>query len=102
MVLYRNWRYEQELDSLLWKIDFKDIEVHDENSPISGSTMPTSGSSEKNDNNGSGPTVNPPNIIVSSHGPSNTASGTSSSGKMTRVCMFTYILLYSDFDFKSF
>lgn len=24
---YRNWRYEQELDSLLWKISFKDIEI---------------------------------------------------------------------------
>lgn len=27
LVVYRNWRYEQELDSLLWKIDFKDIEM---------------------------------------------------------------------------
>lgn len=25
LVLYRNWKYEQELDSLLWKIDFKEI-----------------------------------------------------------------------------
>ena len=29
LVLYRNWRYEQELDSLLWKIDFKEIQMHD-------------------------------------------------------------------------
>jgi guanylate cyclase, other len=29
LVLYRNWRYEQELDSLLWKIDFKDIQMHE-------------------------------------------------------------------------
>jgi hypothetical protein len=29
LVLYRNWRYEQELDSLLWKVDYKDIqELH--------------------------------------------------------------------------
>lgn len=25
LVVYRNWKYEQELDSLLWKIDFKEI-----------------------------------------------------------------------------
>ncbi|XP_032587491.1 speract receptor isoform X2 [Drosophila mojavensis] len=29
LVLYRNWRYEQELDSLLWKIDFREVQVHD-------------------------------------------------------------------------
>ncbi|XP_037032480.1 guanylate cyclase 32E isoform X2 [Bradysia coprophila] len=29
LVLYRNWRYEQELDSLLWKVDFKEIEMHE-------------------------------------------------------------------------
>ncbi|XP_013413758.1 guanylate cyclase 32E [Lingula anatina] len=28
-VVYRNWRYEQELASLLWKIDFKDIMLKD-------------------------------------------------------------------------
>lgn len=32
LVLYRNWRYEQELDSLLWKIDFKDIQMHENDS----------------------------------------------------------------------
>ncbi|XP_014262145.1 guanylate cyclase 32E [Cimex lectularius] len=30
LVLYRNWRYEQELDSLLWKIDFKEIQMNEE------------------------------------------------------------------------
>ncbi|XP_055383503.1 speract receptor [Condylostylus longicornis] len=29
LVLYRNWRYEQELDSLLWKIDFREIQMHE-------------------------------------------------------------------------
>lgn len=29
LVLYRNYKYEQELDSLLWKIDFKDIQMHE-------------------------------------------------------------------------
>lgn len=29
LVLYRNWRYEQELDSLLWKIDYKEIQMHE-------------------------------------------------------------------------
>lgn len=29
LVVYRNYRYEQELDSLLWKIDFKDIQMHE-------------------------------------------------------------------------
>lgn len=32
LIFYRNWRYEQELDSLLWKIDFKDIQMHDNDS----------------------------------------------------------------------
>lgn len=27
LILYRNWRYEQELDSLLWKVNYKDIEI---------------------------------------------------------------------------
>ena len=27
LIVYRNWRYEQELDSLLWKIDYKDIQI---------------------------------------------------------------------------
>jgi len=31
LVLYRNWRYEQELDSLLWKLDFRDIQMAEEN-----------------------------------------------------------------------
>lgn len=29
LVLYRNWRYEQELDSLLWKVDYKEIQMHE-------------------------------------------------------------------------
>ena len=29
VVLYKNWVYEQELDSLLWKIDVKDIIASD-------------------------------------------------------------------------
>ena len=29
LVLYRNWRYEQELDSLLWKVDYKEILLHE-------------------------------------------------------------------------
>ncbi|CAB0035081.1 unnamed protein product [Trichogramma brassicae] len=29
LVVYRNWRYEQELDSLLWKVNYKDIEIKD-------------------------------------------------------------------------
>lgn len=27
LMLYRNWKYEQELDSLLWKVNYKDIEI---------------------------------------------------------------------------
>lgn len=30
LVLYRNWKYEQELDSLLWKVDFRDIQLNEE------------------------------------------------------------------------
>uniref|UniRef100_A0A8D8RBI4 Guanylate cyclase n=1 Tax=Cacopsylla melanoneura TaxID=428564 RepID=A0A8D8RBI4_9HEMI len=29
LVVYRNWRYEQELDSLLWKLDYRDIQLND-------------------------------------------------------------------------
>lgn len=29
LVLYRNWKYEQELDSLLWKLDYKEIQLHE-------------------------------------------------------------------------
>ncbi|XP_076654351.1 guanylate cyclase 32E [Halictus rubicundus] len=37
LVLYRNWRYEQELDSLLWKVNYKDIQIKeqkDESAPL--------------------------------------------------------------------
>lgn len=30
LALYRGWRYEQELDSLLWKIDFRDLHLPEE------------------------------------------------------------------------
>ncbi|CAH0406557.1 unnamed protein product [Chilo suppressalis] len=30
LALYRGWRYEQELDSLLWKIDFRDLQLPDD------------------------------------------------------------------------
>lgn len=30
LALYRGWRYEQELDSLLWKIDFRELHLPDE------------------------------------------------------------------------
>ncbi|XP_017772276.1 PREDICTED: guanylate cyclase 32E [Nicrophorus vespilloides] len=30
LIFYRNWRYEQELDSLLWKVDFREIQINDE------------------------------------------------------------------------
>lgn len=30
LIIYRNWKYEQELDSLLWKVDFRDIQINDD------------------------------------------------------------------------
>ncbi|XP_059481353.1 guanylate cyclase 32E-like isoform X2 [Neocloeon triangulifer] len=39
LILYRNWRYEQELDSLLWKLDYNQIQMAEE--------------SDKGNNNGS-------------------------------------------------
>ncbi|XP_063226249.1 guanylate cyclase 32E isoform X2 [Bacillus rossius redtenbacheri] len=39
LVLYRNWRYEQELDSLLWKVDYRDIQVSDEHAASLGSKI---------------------------------------------------------------
>lgn len=42
LILHRNWRYEQELDSLLWKIDFKDIQMHESDSNgTNGQQKPT-------------------------------------------------------------
>lgn len=38
MAVYRSWVYEQELDSLLWKVDLKDIIISD---------MPVTGKSSK-------------------------------------------------------
>ena len=35
LILYRNWRYEQELDSLLWKIDFKELTIHESDKDLS-------------------------------------------------------------------
>ncbi|ROT72015.1 hypothetical protein C7M84_009635 [Penaeus vannamei] len=29
LIAYRNWRYEQELDSLLWKIEYKEIKMNE-------------------------------------------------------------------------
>lgn len=31
LAVYRNWVYERELDSLLWRIDFKDVILHNNN-----------------------------------------------------------------------
>ncbi|GAB6020731.1 hypothetical protein CHUAL_003395 [Chamberlinius hualienensis] len=39
LAVYRNWKYEQELDNLLWKIDYKDVQVNE--------YTPTNGSVEK-------------------------------------------------------
>ncbi|XP_038109583.1 guanylate cyclase 32E isoform X3 [Culex quinquefasciatus] len=39
LVLYRNWRYEQELDSLLWKVDFRDIQMHENEKENAGQKM---------------------------------------------------------------
>ncbi|XP_011145363.1 guanylate cyclase 32E [Harpegnathos saltator] len=30
LILYRNWKYEQELDSLLWKVNYKDIQIKEQ------------------------------------------------------------------------
>ncbi|XP_017892327.1 guanylate cyclase 32E-like isoform X3 [Ceratina calcarata] len=36
LVLYRNWKYEQELDSLLWKVNYKDIQIKEQKDESSG------------------------------------------------------------------
>jgi hypothetical protein len=41
LVLYRNWRYEQELDSLLWKVDYRDIQINEEQQVQAGSSLST-------------------------------------------------------------
>ncbi|XP_066598424.1 guanylate cyclase 32E [Prorops nasuta] len=38
LVLYRNWKYEQELDSLLWKVNYKDIQIKEAKEEITGVT----------------------------------------------------------------
>ncbi|KAG7202068.1 hypothetical protein KM043_004743 [Ampulex compressa] len=40
LVLYRNWRYEQELDSLLWKVNYKDIQIKEQKNELAaGGTL---------------------------------------------------------------
>ncbi|GAB0098027.1 Guanylate cyclase [Sergentomyia squamirostris] len=39
LVLYRNWKYEQELDSLLWKVDFKEIQMHESDKESNGQKL---------------------------------------------------------------
>uniref|UniRef100_A0AAG5DN07 Guanylate cyclase n=1 Tax=Anopheles atroparvus TaxID=41427 RepID=A0AAG5DN07_ANOAO len=39
LVLYRNWRYEQELDSLLWKVDFREIQMHENEKEAAGQKL---------------------------------------------------------------
>ncbi|PNF22648.1 hypothetical protein B7P43_G07108 [Cryptotermes secundus] len=41
LVLYRNWRYEQELDSLLWKVDYRDIQINEDQQPHSNASLST-------------------------------------------------------------
>ena len=40
MFCYRNWKYEQELASLLWKIDYKDINFREQ---YGGGSVPLTG-----------------------------------------------------------
>uniref|UniRef100_A0A1B0EWC7 Guanylate cyclase n=2 Tax=Lutzomyia longipalpis TaxID=7200 RepID=A0A1B0EWC7_LUTLO len=39
LVLYRNWKYEQELDSLLWKVDYKEIQMHESDKENNGQKL---------------------------------------------------------------
>lgn len=36
LILYRNWKYEQELDSLLWKVNYKDIQIKEQKDEAAG------------------------------------------------------------------
>ncbi|XP_014478817.1 PREDICTED: guanylate cyclase 32E isoform X2 [Dinoponera quadriceps] len=36
LILYRNWKYEQELDSLLWKVNYKDIQIKEQKKDETG------------------------------------------------------------------
>jgi len=38
LAVYRNWRYEQALDSLLWKVDYRDIALKAPSSAAAAST----------------------------------------------------------------
>lgn len=39
LALYRNWRYELELDSLLWKVDYRDIQMNEDHQQYVGATL---------------------------------------------------------------
>jgi hypothetical protein len=41
LVLFRNWRYEQELDSLLWKVDYRDIQINEYQQLQGGASLST-------------------------------------------------------------
>lgn len=30
LIVYRSWKYEQELDSLIWRLDFRDIKLNED------------------------------------------------------------------------
>lgn len=36
LVLYKNWKYEQALDSLLWKVNYKDIQIKEQKNETIG------------------------------------------------------------------
>ncbi|XP_025074947.1 guanylate cyclase 32E [Pogonomyrmex barbatus] len=38
LILYRNWKYEQELDSLLWKVNYKDIQIKEQKDEAANET----------------------------------------------------------------
>ncbi|OAD60804.1 Guanylate cyclase 32E [Eufriesea mexicana] len=49
LVLYRNWKYEQELDSLLWKVNYKDIQIKEQkDEPEGANEAPTKCNSKVN------------------------------------------------------
>ncbi|XP_030024263.1 speract receptor isoform X1 [Manduca sexta] len=63
LALYRGWRYEQELDSLLWKIDFRDLHLPDDehrgnklNSSAGANINSSNNAAGNNEKNGGGST----------------------------------------------
>ncbi|XP_012260738.2 guanylate cyclase 32E isoform X3 [Athalia rosae] len=66
LVLYRNWRYEQELDSLLWKVNYKEIQIKEQSGDENSDQKSGADAASKNNKAGQ-PVVRTSQVSLSSN-----------------------------------